>query len=102
MNLKKKRFHPLTKLVVVLFFFGFDGLAWEGHRFLYPWFRSFPCLLARKSSLVYFLCLSGASSSRTSGGSFFSTSFSGSAPSSVSASEVEMLFGSTTCCSSSI
>src|SRR3954469_16647114 len=37
--------------------------------------RSFPCLLARKSSLVYFLRLSGASSSRTSGGSFFSAYF---------------------------
>src|ERR1041384_7370762 len=41
-DLKKKRFHPLTKLVVVLFFFGFDGLAWEGHRFLYPWFSFLP------------------------------------------------------------
>src|SRR3954467_15241843 len=63
--------------------------------------RSFPCLLARKSSLVYFLPLSGASCSRTSGGSFFSASFSGSTPSSVSALEVDMLFGSTTCSSSS-
>src|SRR3954469_8279346 len=57
---------------------------------------SFPCLLAMKSSLVYFLRLSGASSSRTLGGSFFSLSFSGSAPFSVSASEVDILFGSTT------
>src|SRR3954468_16298080 len=60
----------------------------------------FPCLLARKYSLVYFLRLSGASSSRTSGGSFFPASFLGSAPSSVSASEVDMLFGSTACSSS--
>src|SRR3954463_14311434 len=57
---------------------------------------SFPCLLAMKYSLVYFLRLSGASSSRTSGGSFFSLSFSCSVPSSVSASEVDMLLGSTT------
>src|SRR3954471_24593045 len=42
MDLKKKRFHPLTKLVVVLFFFGFDGLAWKGHGFLYPWFSFLP------------------------------------------------------------
>src|ERR1041385_8881351 len=41
-NLKKKRFHPLTKLVVVLVFFGFDGLAWERHGFLYPWFSLLP------------------------------------------------------------
>src|SRR3954470_4289930 len=64
--------------------------------------RSFPCLLARKYSLVYFLRLSGASSSRTSGGSFFSASFSGSAPSLVSASEVDIMFWSTICSSSSI
>src|SRR4051812_15785043 len=37
-NLKKKRFHPLTELVVVLFFFGLDGLARERHGLLYPWF----------------------------------------------------------------
>src|SRR3954463_14971322 len=42
MNLKKKRFHLLTKLVVVLFFFGFDGLAWKGNGFLYPWFSFLP------------------------------------------------------------
>src|SRR3954463_4472852 len=42
MNLKKKRFHPLTKLVVVLFFFGFDGLAREGHGFLCPSFLFLP------------------------------------------------------------
>src|SRR3954463_6167754 len=41
-DFKKKRFHPLTKLVVVLFFFGFDGLAWERHGFLYPWFSFLP------------------------------------------------------------
>src|SRR3954471_11006564 len=63
---------------------------------------SFPCLLATKSSLVYLLRLSGASSSCTSGGSFFSLSFSGSAPSSVSASEVDILLGSTTGSSSTI
>src|SRR3954471_19325936 len=45
---------------------------------------SSPCIFAMKSSLVYFLRLSGASSSRTSGGSFFSASFSGSASSTVS------------------
>src|ERR1041385_2575239 len=36
MNLKKKRFHPLTKLIIVLFFFGFERLTWKGHGFLYP------------------------------------------------------------------
>src|SRR3954465_5111762 len=41
-NLKKKRFHPLTKLVVVLFFFGFERLTWKGHGFLYPWFSFLP------------------------------------------------------------
>src|SRR3954466_11798557 len=41
-NLNKKRFHPLTKLVVVLFFFGFDRLTWKGHGFLYPWFSFLP------------------------------------------------------------
>src|SRR4051812_25465409 len=56
---------------------------------------SFPYILATKSSLVYFLCLSGASFSCTSGGSFFSLSLSGSTPSSVSASEVDILLGST-------
>src|SRR4051812_44858027 len=34
----KKRFHPLTKLVVVLFFFGFERLTWKGNVFLHPWF----------------------------------------------------------------
>src|SRR3954464_6683283 len=41
-NLKKKRFHPLTKLVVVLFFFGFERLTWNGHGFLHPWFSFLP------------------------------------------------------------
>src|SRR4051812_43896658 len=40
--MKKKRFYPLTKLVVVLFFFGFDRLTWKGHGFLYPWFSFLP------------------------------------------------------------
>src|ERR1041384_6727954 len=31
-------FHPLTKLFVVLFFFGFERLTWKGHGFLHPWF----------------------------------------------------------------
>src|SRR4051812_41261863 len=38
----KKRFHPLTKLVVVLFFFGFERLTWKGHGFLHPWFSFLP------------------------------------------------------------
>src|SRR3954465_14541819 len=42
MNLKKKRFQPLTKLIVMLFFFGFERLAWKGHGFLYPWFSFLP------------------------------------------------------------
>src|ERR1044071_6586406 len=41
-NLKKKRLHPLTKLVVVLFFFGFERLTWKGHGFLHPWFSFLP------------------------------------------------------------
>src|ERR1044071_327850 len=41
-NLKKKRLHPLTKLVVVLFFFNFERLTWKGHGFLYPWFYFLP------------------------------------------------------------
>src|SRR3954465_5006137 len=41
-NLKKKRFDPLTKLIVVLFFFGFDRLTWKGHGFLHPWFSFLP------------------------------------------------------------
>ena len=88
----------------------FVDLLWKIHRvffgkgmdFCTHGSRSFPCLPGMKSSLVYFLRLSGASSSRTSGGSLFSASFSGSAPSSVSASEVDMLFGSTAGSSSSI
>src|SRR3954462_13879403 len=40
--MKKKRFHPLTKLVVVLFFFGFERLTWKGHGFLHPWFSFLP------------------------------------------------------------
>src|SRR3954462_7757206 len=36
--MKKKRFHPLTKLIVVLFFFGFERLTWKGHGFMHPWF----------------------------------------------------------------
>src|SRR3954464_1554779 len=102
MNLKKNRFHPLTKLVVVLFSLVLTDLLGKGMGFCTHGSRSFPYLLARKSSLVYFLRLSGASSSRTSGGSFFLASFSGSTPSSVSTSEVDMLFGSTACSSSSI
>src|SRR4051812_43909523 len=38
----KKRFHPLTKLVVVLFFFDFERLTWKGHGFLHPWFSFLP------------------------------------------------------------
>src|SRR6187401_899196 len=38
MDLKKKRFNPLTKLIVMIFFFRFDRLTWKGHGFLYPWF----------------------------------------------------------------
>src|SRR6187401_3142232 len=41
-DLKKKRFNPLTKLIVMLFFFGFDGLTWKGHGFLHPWFSFLP------------------------------------------------------------
>src|ERR1041385_917751 len=26
----------------MLFFFGFEGLTWKGHRFLYPWFSFLP------------------------------------------------------------
>src|SRR3954463_1762770 len=52
-DLKKKRFHPLTKLVVVLFFFGFDGLAWERHGFLYPWFS----FLTMSSCQEFFSCI---------------------------------------------
>src|ERR1041385_3506579 len=42
MNLKKKRFHPLTKIIVMLFFFGFEKLTWKGHGLLYPWFSFLP------------------------------------------------------------
>src|SRR3954467_15476636 len=35
-------FQPLTKLVVVLFFFGFERLTWKGHGFLHPWFSFLP------------------------------------------------------------
>src|SRR4051812_10471979 len=38
----KKRLHPLTKLIVVLFFFGFERLTWKGHGFLHPWFSFLP------------------------------------------------------------
>src|ERR1041385_6510509 len=38
MNLKKNKFHPFTKFIIVLFFFGFETLTWKGHGFLYPWF----------------------------------------------------------------
>src|SRR3954464_9196427 len=31
-------FHPLTKLIVMLFFFSLYRLTWKGHGFLYPWF----------------------------------------------------------------
>src|SRR3954469_9888212 len=47
-DLKKKRFHPLTELVVVLFFFGFDGLTWKGHGFLYPWFSFLPVYFGKE------------------------------------------------------
>src|ERR1041385_3380385 len=42
MNLKKKRLHPFTKFIIMLFFFGFEGLTWKGHGFLYPWFSFLP------------------------------------------------------------
>src|ERR1041385_2227549 len=58
-NLKKKRFHPLTKLVVVLFFFGFDGLAWERHGFLYPWFSFLPMYPCKKVFSSILLALIG-------------------------------------------
>src|SRR4051812_20745653 len=35
-------FHPLTKLIIVLFFFGFERLTWKGHRFMHPWFSFLP------------------------------------------------------------
>src|SRR6187401_2572835 len=41
-DLKKKRFNPLTKLIVMLFFFRFERLTWKGHGFLYPWFSFLP------------------------------------------------------------
>src|ERR1041384_1101380 len=41
-DLKKKRFHPFTKFIIMLFFFRFEGLTWKGHGFLYPWFSFLP------------------------------------------------------------
>src|SRR4051812_20163409 len=99
--MKKKRFHPLTKLVVVLFFLSFDGLAWKWHGFLYPWFTLLPMSSCKEFFSGILLTLVRCFFFSNSGGSFFSVSFPGSASSSVSASEVDMLFGSTTCSSSS-
>src|ERR1043165_5118220 len=50
-------FHPLTKLVVVLFFFGFDGLTWEGHGFLHPWFSFLPMSSCNEVFSSVFLAL---------------------------------------------
>src|SRR3954469_1990672 len=65
-NLKKRRFHPFTNFIVMLFFFSFEGLTWEGHLFLYP---RFLFLLLFSGNVVFFsiylLRLSGASSSCT-------------------------------------
>src|SRR3954463_14852311 len=94
-DLKKKRFHPLTKLVVVLFFFGFDGLAWERHGFLYPWFSFLSMSPCKKVFSSILLALIGCFFFTNLGRIILFSIFSGSAPSLVLASEVDMLFGST-------
>src|ERR1041385_8837855 len=97
MNLKKKRLHPFTKFIIMLFFFGFEGLTWKGHGFLYPWFSFLPMSPCDEVFFRIPLVFTGC---------FFfsylrwiillSVFSSGSASSSVSASEVDMLLGSTT------
>src|SRR3954469_9164985 len=56
-DLKKKRFHPLTKLVVVLFFFGFNGLTWKGHGFLHQWFSFLTVSSCKEVFFSIFLAL---------------------------------------------
>src|ERR1041385_4605167 len=59
MNLKKKRFHPLTKLIVMFFFFSFERLTWKGHGFLYPWFSFLPMSSCDKIFSSVFLAFVG-------------------------------------------
>src|SRR3954464_10351452 len=52
-------FHPLTKLIVMLFFFSLYRLTWKGHGFLHPWFSFLPISSCDKIFSSVFLAFVG-------------------------------------------